>query len=196
MFNNGIDSTLPLGVGENFIIQTNTGGLGMKIFLIGFMGSGKTYWGRKLSEKLRLPFFDLDEQIESNETKPISQIFAEEGEEYFRLVEKDTLHIITESHDSFIMATGGGTPCYFNNIEFMNKAGTAVWINTPIELLHERLLKDKGQRPLIKNLNDSQLRSFIIKKFSDRKIYYEQAEMVVEESEKSIEKIVERLFHA
>ena len=66
----------------------------MKIFLIGFMGSGKSYWGRKLSEKLRLPFFDLDEQIESSEGKKISQIFAEEGEEYFRLVEKDALHII------------------------------------------------------------------------------------------------------
>ena len=168
----------------------------MKIFLIGFMGSGKTYWGRQLGEKLRLPFFDLDEQIESNEGKAISQIFAEEGEEYFRLLEKDTLHIITESHDSFIMATGGGTPCYFNNIEFMNKMGTTVWINTPVDLLHERLLKDKDQRPLIKNLDDAQLRSFIIKKFSDRKIYYEQAEMMVEENEKSIEKIVEKLFHA
>lgn len=160
------------------------------------MGSGKTYWGRKLGEKLGLPFFDLDEQIESSEGKPLTQIFAEEGEEYFRLVEKDTLHIITESHDSFIMATGGGTPCYFNNIEFMNKSGTAVWINTPIELLHERLLKDKGQRPLIRNLDEAQLRGFIIKKFSDRKIYYEQAEMVVEENEKTIEKIVEKLFHA
>ena len=94
------------------------------------------------------------------------------------------------------MATGGGTPCYFKNIDFMNKAGTTVWINTPVDLLHERLLKDKAQRPLIKNLNDAQLKGFIIKKFSDRKIYYEQAEMVVEENEKSIEKIVEKLFHA
>ena len=168
----------------------------MKIFLVGFMGSGKTYWGRKLSEKLRLPFFDLDEQIESNEGKTIPQIFAEQGEEYFRMLEKDTLHIITESHDSFIMATGGGTPCYFNNIDFMNRSGLAVWINTPVDLLHERLLKEKTHRPLIKNLNDDQLKGFIIKKFSDRKIYYEQAGMVVEEDEKSIEKIVEKLFHA
>ena len=184
----------PLGGKENFkIFKLFTG---VKIFLIGFMGSGKTYWGRKLSEKLGLPFFDLDEQIETHEAKPISQIFAEEGEEYFRLIEKDTLHIITESHDSFIMATGGGTPCYFNNIEFMNKTGTAVWINTPVDLLFERLIKDKAHRPLIKNLNDAQLKSFIIKKFSDRKIYYEQAEMMVEENETSLEKMVEKLFHA
>ena len=168
----------------------------MKIFLIGFMGSGKTYWGRKLGEKLRLPFFDLDEQIESNEAKPIPQIFAEEGEEYFRLLEKDTLHIITESHDSFIMATGGGTPCYFKNIDFMNKAGTTVWINTPVDLLHERLLKDKAQRPLIKNLNDAQLKGFIIKKFSDRKIFYQQANVILPEETIELDALVNRIFHS
>src|SRR6185436_11929356 len=119
----------------------------MKIFFIGFMGSGKTHWGRLLSQKLNIPFFDLDEQISSHENMPINDIFTTKGEEYFRLLEKDTLHIITESHDSFVMACGGGTPCYFNNIEFMNKTGTSVWINTPVDLLHERLLKDKGQRP-------------------------------------------------
>jgi shikimate kinase len=168
----------------------------MKIFLIGFMGSGKSYWGRRLSEKLMLPFFDLDEQVESNEGKSITQVFAEQGEEYFRMLEKDTLHIISESHDSFIMATGGGTPCYFNNIEFMKKNGTVVWISTPVDLLFERLLKEKDKRPLIKDLDDDQLKRFIIKKFSDRKIYYEQADIMVEEEEKNIDKIVEKVFHA
>jgi len=122
----------------------------MKIFLIGFMGSGKSYWGRQLSEKLLLPLFDLDMQVESNEGKSINQIFEEKGEENFRLLEKDALHIITESHESFIMATGGGTPCYFNNIDYMNNAGITVWINTPVEILFERLLKEKSSRPLIK----------------------------------------------
>src|SRR5688572_32925872 len=168
----------------------------MKIFLIGFMGSGKSYWGRKLSEKLRLPFFDLDEQIESSEGKTISQIFAEEGEEYFRLVEKDTLHIITESHESFVMATGGGTPCYFNNVEYMNQSGTTVWISTPIDILFERLVKEKQNRPLLKDLSDSQIKGFIIKKFSDRKIYYEQALVIINEDSKVLEKIVEKVFHA
>jgi len=159
------------------------------------MGSGKSFWGRQLSEKLRIPFFDLDEQVESQEGKAISEIFAEKGEEYFRMLEKDTLHIISESHESFIMATGGGTPCYFNNIEYMKKEGTTVWINTPVEILFQRLLKEKDKRPLIRNLDDAQLKSFIIRKFSDRKIYYEQAEMVVDESEKSLDKIVDKLFH-
>jgi len=168
----------------------------MKIFLIGFMGSGKTYWGKQLSEKLKLPFFDLDEQMESSEGKTINQLFAENGEEYFRLLEKDTLHIITESHESFIMATGGGTPCYFNNIDYMNKAGTTVWVNTPVEVLYERLAKEKVNRPLLKNLDDTQIKGFILKKFSDRKIYYEQAEILMDEEGKNIDKIVERIFHA
>src|SRR6185436_1397005 len=111
----------------------------MKIFILGFMGAGKTYWGRELSRKLNLPFFDLDEQVVAHEGKAINEIFSEHGEEYFRLAEKDTLHIITESHDSFVMATGGGTPCFFNNVEYMNQSGITVWINTPVDTLFQRL---------------------------------------------------------
>ncbi|MEI2739972.1 MAG: shikimate kinase [Chitinophagaceae bacterium] len=147
----------------------------MKIFLIGFMGAGKTHWGRLLSEKLGIRFFDLDEQVTEQAGKSIPEIFATEGEEQFRLLEKEVLYIITESHDSFVMACGGGSPCYFNNIEYMNQAGTTVWINTQPDTLFERLVKEKDKRPLIKDLSVEQLRSFISKKFADRKIYYEQA---------------------
>ena len=168
----------------------------MKIFLIGFMGSGKTFWGKKLSEKLGLPFFDLDEQVEAQEGKTINEIFAQEGEEYFRLHEKDTLHIITESHDSFVMSTGGGTPCYFKNIDYMNKSGTTLWINTSIDLLFERLMKEKEERPLLKNMQDDQLKRFIIKKYSDSKIYYEQASVIIDDANNSMEEILEKVFHA
>lgn len=168
----------------------------MKIFLIGFMGSGKTHWGRALSLKLSIPFFDLDEQVVEQERKPISEIFAEKGEEYFRLLEKDTMHIITESHDSFVMATGGGTPCYFNNIEYMNRAGTTVWINTPLDSLFQRLIGEKEKRPLIRGLTDDQLRGFIIKKFGDRKIYYEQADVMIDEEPLLLDKLIEKIFHA
>ena len=78
----------------------------MKIFLIGFMGCGKTHWGKLLSEKLKIPFFDLDEKIEEHEGKQINAIFEKEGEEYFRLLEKDVLHLLTESHETFVMACG------------------------------------------------------------------------------------------
>jgi shikimate kinase len=167
----------------------------MKIFLIGFMGSGKTYRGRQLSEKLGLPFFDLDEQIVNHAGRPITEIFAEQGEESFRLMEKDILHLITESHESFIMSCGGGTPCYFNNIEYMNQNGTAVWINTPSAILFNRLINEKEKRPLIKDLSDDQLQSFISKKYADRKIYYEQAQVVLEDEDLSLESIVEKIFH-
>ena len=136
----------------------------MKIYLIGFMGSGKTYWGKKLSEKLQLPFFDSDEQIVNSEGKSINDIFEQSGEEYFRLKEKGILHIITESHSSFVMACGGGTPCFFNNIDYMHQEGTTVWINTPLETIFTRLVQEKKQRPLIGDLSDEQLHAFIARK--------------------------------
>lgn len=160
------------------------------------MGSGKTYCGRELSQKLSIPFFDLDEQVITHEGKSINEIFGAKGEEYFRMLEKDVLHIITESHESFVMACGGGAPCYFNNIEFMKKSGTTVWLNTPVEILFKRLLKERAQRPLLKDLSDEQLKSFIIKKFSDRRMYYEQAEIIVEGENLELDKLIEKIFHA
>ncbi len=168
----------------------------MKIFLIGFMGTGKTHWGRLLSQKLGLPFFDLDEQIVNSAEKSINEIFAEKGEEQFRLLEKETLYIINESHESFIMACGGGTPCYFNNIVYMKEAGMVVWINTSVPTIFERLLKEKEHRPLLRDLTDDQMRSFIAKKISDRRIYYEQAQVVLEEEDMNIDKLIDTLFHA
>ncbi len=168
----------------------------MKIFLIGFMGSGKTHWGRFLSQKLSIPFFDLDGQVEEYAGKSIAEIFNTEGEEHFRMQEKEVLHIITESHESFVMACGGGSPCYFNNIEYMNQAGTTVWINSSLETLFQRLVQEKEKRPLIKDLSDQQLQSFISKKFADRKIYYEQAGIKIHEEPVQIEKLIEKIFHA
>lgn len=168
----------------------------MRIFLIGFMGSGKTFWGRKLSQKLSLPFFDLDEQVVNSENKSINQIFEGDGEEYFRQKEKEVLHIITESHASFVMACGGGAPCYFNNIEYMNQSGTTVWLNTSIPVLFQRLVKERNHRPLLRNLSDEQLKGYIIKKFSDRKIYYEQASVYIEDENIGIDQFIEKIFHA
>jgi shikimate kinase len=160
------------------------------------MGSGKTHWGRLLSQKLGMPFFDLDEQAVEHAGKTIQEIFAEEGEEKFRLLEKEVLHIITESHESFVMACGGGSPCYFNNIDYMNQAGTTVWINTPMDELYTRLGKEKSKRPLISELSDEQLRHFIGKKYSDRRIFYEQANVTVDEEPVQLDKLIDTIFHA
>lgn len=166
----------------------------MRIFLIGFMGCGKTHWGRQLAQQVRVPFFDLDEQIESSEGKSISEIFALEGEEHFRHKEKEVLTILTESHQSFVMATGGGTPCFFNNIDYMNKSGTTVWINCSTECLKKRLVNEKEKRPLIRDLSDEHLQSYIIKKMGDRKIYYQQASVILYEDDLSLEKLIEKIF--
>ncbi len=167
----------------------------MKIFLIGFMGCGKTHLGHGLSKKLGLPFFDLDHHVEEKEEAPITTIFSEQGEEYFRLLEKEVLYLLTESHESFVMAAGGGTPCFYNNIGYMKKSGIVVWLNCSVDCIYERLLKERGKRPLIKDLSEASLRSYIIKKFSDRKIYYEQATVTICEDVPTLDDVVSKIFH-
>lgn len=168
----------------------------MKIFLIGFMGCGKTHWGKLLSEKLGVPFFDLDEKITEQEGRPINEIFKTEGEEYFRMLEKDVLHLLTESHESFVMACGGGTPCFFNTIDYLKRQGTVVWINCSTDCLYQRLTKEKDQRPLISSIPDDQLKTFIIKKYSSRKIFYQQANVILPEENVTLENMLNKIFHA
>ena len=167
----------------------------MKLFLIGFMGCGKTYWGEKLAQKLALPFFDLDRQIEEKEGKSINEIFSEQGEEHFRLLEKDVLHLLAESHESFVMACGGGTPCYYNNIAYMKKNGSVYWLNCSVECLYSRLVKEKEKRPLVRDLSNEQLHSYIVKKFADRKIFYEQATAKITDDNLTLERLVDKVFH-
>ena len=168
----------------------------MKIFLLGFMGCGKTHWGKLLSEKLNIPFFDLDEKIVEHERRSVAEIFARDGEEYFRLLEKDVLHLLSESHDTFVMATGGGTPCFYNNIDYLKKQGITVWINCSTDCLYQRLSKDKDQRPLISNVPLNELKSYIIKKYYSRKIYYQQAAVILPEEKLTVDKLVTEVFHA
>ena len=160
------------------------------------MGCGKTHWGKELSHKLEIPFFDLDSVIEEKEEKDITSIFADMGEEYFRMLEKDVLYMLTESHDSFVMACGGGTPCFFNNIDYMKSRGTTVWINCSVECLHSRLVKEKDKRPLIRSLPDDELKTFIVRKYSDRKIFYQQASVILSEEEVTLDGLVTKIFDA
>jgi shikimate kinase len=163
----------------------------MKIFLIGFMGSGKTYWGKLLSIKLQLPFQDLDTVIVGKENKSITEIFANKGEEYFRYQEKAILEQIIQEQESFILSCGGGTPCFFNNIEIMKKGGKVVWLNTAVDVLKERLLKERMSRPLIREIDDGELKRYIIRKLSERRMYYEQADVMVKEESISLERLIQ-----
>jgi shikimate kinase len=166
----------------------------MKIFLIGFMGSGKTHWGRLLSAKLQLPFSDLDTVIVEKEKLTVSEIFAEKGEEYFRYQEKEKLEDIVREQEHFILSCGGGTPCFFNNIEFMKKHGKVVWLNTSIDVLQQRLLMERMSRPLIREIGDDELKRYIIRKLSERKMYYEQADVMVSEESVTLEQLIVLLF--
>lgn len=167
------------------------GGIGGRIFLIGFMGCGKSHWGKELSARLQIPFFDLDEKIEEKEEKSINEVFEEKGEEYFRLLEKEVLHMLVESHETFVMACGGGTPCFYNNIDYMNKQGTTIWINCSTSCLVQRLKNEKAKRPLIKDLNEDQLHTYIMRKVGDRRIFYQQAKIILTEEEISVESIID-----
>jgi shikimate kinase len=166
----------------------------MKIFLIGFMGSGKTHWGKLLSAKLQLPFRDLDALIVDKEQKSIADVFSEKGEEYFRYREMETLEELAGREESFVLSCGGGTPCFFNNIEFMKKSGKVVWLNTSVDVLQGRLLKERMSRPLIKEISDEELKRYIIRKLSERKMYYEQADITVNEESITLEELIRLLL--
>jgi len=168
----------------------------MRIFLIGFMGSGKTYWGKILSRRLEMPFYDLDTVIEAVENKSVRQIFNDEGEEHFRKKEQEALEAIIDDHEDVVVSTGGGTPCFFNNIDLMKKNGKVIWLNTSVEVLVQRLIKEKQSRPLIKNISDSELKSFIVKKMQDRRLYYEQADITLKEELVSIDSFLKQIQDA
>jgi shikimate kinase len=166
----------------------------MKIFLIGFMGSGKTHWGRLLSKKLGLTFYDLDTVIVDQEKKSVADIFAEKGEEYFRYKETEALDRIAEEENGFILSCGGGTPCFFNNIEFMKKNGKVIWLNTSIDVLTQRLLKERKSRPLIREVDESDLGRYIVRKLSERRMYYQQADVTVNEESVTLDELIRLLF--
>ncbi|OLY94851.1 hypothetical protein BUE76_13970 [Cnuella takakiae] len=159
------------------------------------MGCGKSYWGRQLAQKLQVPFLDLDEQIEDMAGKKIAEIFAVDGEEFFRRREKEMLMHLTESTPAFVMSTGGGTPCFFNNIDYMNRMGKTIWINCSAECLAERLKGEKEKRPLISTLDDEQLKAYIVKKVGDRKIFYQQAREVIYEDQLSLDNFLDKILN-
>jgi shikimate kinase len=146
----------------------------MKIFLIGMMGSGKSYWSRLLAKKLKTGGYDLDFLIESHEEKTISEIFAEDGEAYFRKSEAKILRWFGEKK-SFVLATGGGTPCFDDNMDWMNKQGITIWIDEPVATLVERLLPEKEHRPLIRSLSEPELVKFLTDKLKERESFYSKA---------------------
>ena len=129
-----------------------------RVFLVGYMGAGKTTVGKELAKLAGLSFIDLDYYIEGRYHKAVSQIFAERGEEAFREIERNMLHEVAEFEDVLI-STGGGAPCFFDNMEFMNASGTTVYLKVSVEELAKRLELCKHTRPVLKGRSGEELKA-------------------------------------
>ena len=146
-----------------------------RLILIGFMGAGKTTLGRALAKELGLTFIDLDNYIELRRCKSINRIFEESGEDGFRTIERNLLHEVCE-FENVVISAGGGTPCFFDKIDYMNAQGTTIYLQVSNERLLERLRIAKSRRPLLKDKNDEEIKAFIEEQLARREKYYLQAD--------------------
>ncbi len=146
----------------------------MRIYLIGFMGVGKSYLGRRLAEALSFPFIDLDEDIAEKAGCSIPEFFRTNGEAAFRQWEASCLRTTATRLDA-VVATGGGAPCFQRNMDWMNENGLTVFLHATTQVLAERLLPELHRRPLLKGLSEQSLPFFIEQKLADRMPFYQQA---------------------
>ena len=145
-----------------------------RIILIGYMGAGKTTIGKALAAETGLPFYDLDWYIENRMHKTVKQIFDERGEEGFRTIERNMLHEVAD-FENVILSCGGGTPCFFDNMDYMNRQGETIYLKASPEVLHEHLKMGKTVRPLLLNKTPEQVREFIKEQLLVREQYYNRA---------------------
>lgn len=148
-----------------------------RIFLIGYMGAGKTTVGKELAKRLGLSFIDLDHYIEGRYHRTVSQLFAEKGEEAFRDIERRMLREVAMFED-VLVSTGGGAPCFFDNIDFMNEVGTTVYLKVSADELAKRLEIGKACRPVLKGRAGEELRAFIEESLETRNKYYNKASVI------------------
>ncbi len=166
----------------------------MKIVLLGYMGSGKSTIGKLLSKKLDIRFIDLDDYIESKLGCRVSEVFAEKGELFFRKMEHEFVHELMHKKKSFVLSTGGGTPCYSTNLEVIrSETSNLFYLKVSILGLVERLKLEKENRPLIKNIADASLTEFIGKHLFERNNFYLKANYTINCDGKNPEEIVEEI---
>ena len=150
----------------------------MKYFLVGMPASGKSSLAKMISKEINIQFIDLDKKIETIEKKSINDLFNLKGEKYFRKIETEVLNSIIKSNDSFILATGGGTPCFNNNMKIINDNGVSIFLDVKISELENRL-KNKKDRPLLNSYGD---KNQILKKmYVERKSFYQKSNHTISE---------------
>jgi shikimate kinase len=160
-----------------------------RIYLIGFMGSGKSHIGQLLSSAMGLHYIDLDKEIEKKDMS-ISEIFNQKGENYFRKLEREAL-LETIALEKTIIACGGGTPCFFDNMEWMNRNGITIFLNPAIEILMERLINEREKRPLLLKKSDNEIHTYIIELLKTRMQFYQKADFEIQDADEI--KIITRI---
>lgn len=150
------------------------------VFLIGYMGVGKTTVGKRLSNYLNVEFIDTDRVIEGKFDCSIAEYFTKYGEESFRLEEQSVLKSIIKNKKAAIVSVGGGLPCFLGNMDLMNENGTTVYLHRPAKELFQRLKQRKSSRPLIADMSDDELLKFIDKSVSERERFYMRANYIAD----------------
>lgn len=153
----------------------------IRIILIGYMGAGKTTVGKALATELGVPFYDLDWFITTRYRKTVSEIFAERGEEGFRDLEHRMLHEAAEFED-IVLSCGGGTPCFFDNMEYMNSLADTIYLKATPDVLAMHLRMGKGKRPLLEGKSPEELEDFIQQMLVEREPYYSKAKYTLDVS--------------
>ena len=154
----------------------------IRIFLTGYMGAGKTTLGKAFARKMNIPFIDLDWYIEERFHKTVGELFTERGEAGFRELERNMLHEVAE-FENVVISTGGGAPCFFDNMEFMNGAGQTVYLKVSVEELAKRLELCKSTRPILKGRSGDELKAFIAESLEKREPFYSKASIVFDAEE-------------
>ena len=150
-----------------------------RIILIGYMGAGKTTVGKALAKALGVTFYDLDWYIETRMRRTVKQIFDQEGEEGFRRIERNMLHEVAE-FENVVLSCGGGTPCFFDNIDYMNQQGPVVYLKASPEVLYEHLKMGKSVRPLLLNKTPEEVKKFIVEQLAHREQFYSKAKYTLD----------------
>ena len=158
------------------------------------MGSGKTLVSKELSVLNNFKIFDLDTEISKQKNRSITEIFKEKGEIFFRKTEKEVLEKILSTEKNIILSLGGGTPCYYNNIDSINEKTISVFLKTNVKTLAQRLSSEKDKRPLIQNISNEDLPEFIAKHLFERNPFYNQAKITINTDNLSAREIAEEIL--